>query len=185
MNQFEELKREIAELRNELREPRTVGEFEKVSLEQFIKDYSGAEEVAAIVYEEYLELPRRSSYDAAGFDFVATRDIVLSPGQSTVVQTGIRVRIKEGWVLFIVPRSGLGTRYRMQLNNTVGVIDGDYYHTDNEGHIMATITNDGNKELVLKTGDRFLQGVFVPYGITESDNPKGKRIGGHGSSGLR
>ena len=98
--------------------------------------------------------------------------------------TGIRVKIDEGWWLGCLPRSGLGFKYRMQLNNTMGVIDSDYYHSDNEGHIFAKITNDSNegKELEIKAGDGFLQAIFIPYGITYSDNADGVRNGGMGST---
>ena len=43
------------------------------------------------------------------------------------------------------PRSGLGFKYRLQLNNTVGINDSDYYGSDNEGHIFAKITNDSKE----------------------------------------
>lgn len=164
-----------------------VGKFHKVSLSQFIKDCDRLEPTESTkVYEDILVLPVRSSEDSAGHDFVITEDICLKPGESISISTGIRAQIIPGWVLMIMPRSGLGSKFRMQLNNTIGVIDGDYFNADNEGHIKATITNDGleNKNLILSKGDRFLQGVFMPYGITQDDNPLGKRTGGHGSSGL-
>ena len=50
--------------------------------------------------------------------------------------------MEENWVLQCYPRSGLGFKFRLQLNNTVGIIDSDYYNSDNEGHIFAKITND-------------------------------------------
>lgn len=173
-----------------------VGEFHKVSIKQFIKDYqvdkvadnnSFMEDDIRYIYDNVLVLPVRSSEHSAGHDFVITKDIVLNPGESTKVSTGIRAKIIPGWVLIMMPRSGLGTKFRVQLDNTIGVIDGDYFNAKNEGHIMATITNDSksNKTLVLEAGDRFLQGVFMPYGITTHDEPLGKRTGGHGSSGLK
>ena len=89
------------------------------------------------------------------------------------------------WVLKLYPRSGLGFKFRLQLNNTVGIIDSDYYYSDNEGHIFAKITNDSkeNKEIVLKTGDGFMQGIFLEYGITVDDEAEGIRNGGFGSTG--
>ena len=73
----------------------------------------------------------------------------------------------------------------MQLDNTIGVIDSDYYNSDNEGHIFAKITNDSRQEKVLeiKAGDRFVQTIFVPFGITYSDAADGVRNGGWGSTG--
>lgn len=92
--------------------------------------------------------------------------------------------MENGWVLQLYPRSSLGFRYRMQLNNTVGVIDADYFFADNEGHIFAKITNaslDG-KTLYLKQGDAFMQGVFLPFGICDDDDASAVRTGGFGST---
>ena len=62
----------------------------------------------------------------------------MKPGQAlTPIPTGIRARIREDYVLMLYPRSSLGFKYRLQLNNTVGVIDADYYNATNEGHIFA------------------------------------------------
>lgn len=84
-----------------------------------------------------------------------------------------------------MPRSGLGFKYRLQLNNTMGVIDSDYYDSDNEGHIFAKITNDSNegKTIEIKAGDGFMQGIFIPFGITYTDDEGGIRNGGFGSTG--
>jgi dUTP pyrophosphatase len=85
----------------------------------------------------------------------------------------------------IFPRSGLGFKFRIQLNNTVGIIDSDYYGSDNEGHIFIKITNDSNegRTLSLKKGDGFAQGVFLPYGVTSDDETAAVRNGGFGSTG--
>ena len=92
--------------------------------------------------------------------------------------------MEEGWVLKNYPRSGLGFKFRLQLNNTVGIIDSDYYYSSNEGHIMAKITNDSNenKEVYVKAGDGFIQGIFVEYGITFDDEVSDIRDGGFGST---
>ena len=88
------------------------------------------------------------------------------------------------YVLKLYPRSGLGFKYRLQLNNTVGIIDSDYYYSDNEGHIFAKITNDSNenKTLEIKANTGFMQGIFVEYGITFDDDTKSVRNGGFGST---
>lgn len=70
----------------------------------------------------------------------------LAPGETIKIPTGIRVQMETGWVLQCYPRSGLGFKYRLQLNNTVGIIDSDYYFSDNEGHIFAKLTNDGKEQ---------------------------------------
>ncbi len=101
------------------------------------------------------------------------------------IPTGIRARMEEGWVLCLFPRSGQGFRYRLQLDNTVGVIDSDYYGSRNEGHILVKLTNDSRekKTLTLRAGEGFLQGIFLPFGVTEDDMAEGARNGGFGSTG--
>ena len=165
------------------------GKFEKVSPSRFRLDWADTfaeepEEQIAKIYEEIM-MPGRATVGSAGYDFFSPLDFVLAPGQTIKIPTGIRARIEDGWVLMIFPRSGLGFKYRIQLNNTVGVIDSDYYGSDNEGHIFIKITNDSNEEktLSLKKGDGFAQGVFLPYGITSDDETAAVRNGGFGSTG--
>ena len=80
--------------------------------------------------------------------------------------------MEENWVLQCYPRSGLGFKFRLQLNNTVGIIDSDYYNSDNEGHIFAKITNDTKegKTVEIPAGTGFMQGIFMEYGITVDDD---------------
>ena len=70
------------------------------------------------------------------------------------------------------------------MNNTVGIVDSDYYGSDNEGHIFAKITNDSNEGLTMKlsAGTAFMQGIFLPFGITEDDRAEQERNGGFGST---
>lgn len=113
-----------------------VGEFEKVSFEQFyvaMKDEFGIGETEAKMMYDLIDIPKRSTVGSAGYDFMSPVSVVLAPGASAKIPTGIRVKIDEGWWLCCAPRSGLGTKYRMQLDNTIGVIDSDYYNSDNEG----------------------------------------------------
>ena len=141
------------------------------------------EKAADIVYSS-LKLPRRATKGSAGYDFYTPFDIKLEPGESVKVPTGIRCSMDEGWVLKIYPRSGLGFKYRLQLNNTVGIIDSDYYYSDNEGHIMIKITNDSKdgKTVEIRAGEGFAQGIFVEYGITYDDEANEERNGGFGST---
>ncbi len=131
-----------------------------------------------------IKLPKRATTGSAGYDFYSPYDIELAPGQTETVATGIRAKIDDGWVLMLFPRSGLGFKYRLTFNNTVGIIDSDYYYSDNQGHIHIKLTN-GEKPLIIKKGEAFAQGVFVPYGITADDNADGIRNGGFGSTDKR
>ena len=98
------------------------------------------------------------------------------------IPTGVRVKIDEGWVLKIYPRSSLGFKYRLTLDNTVGIIDSDYYGAENEGHIFVRMTNEGDKPLHEKRGQAFCQGIFLRYMLTEDDDAKETRSGGLGST---
>ena len=165
-----------------------IAKFEKVSFEQFKKDWQGehpqdAEEVIREIYDG-IRLPKRATAGSAGYDFFAPAAFTLNPGEMTKILTGIRARIDDGWVLKLYPRSGLGFKFRMQLNNTVGIVDEDYFYSDNEGHIFAKVTNDSNegKLLQVKAGDGFVQGIFMPFGVTVDDDADGVRNGGFGST---
>ena len=163
-----------------------IAKFEKVSYEQFKSAWESEFNTDADIKEIYdsVCLPHRATTGSAGYDFFSPCDITLKPGETIKIPTGIRAAIDEGWVLKLYPRSGLGFKFRLQLNNTVGIIDSDYYYSDNEGHIFCRITNDSNenKTVELKHGDGFCQGIFVEYGITVDDDADGVRNGGFGST---
>lgn len=164
-----------------------IARFEMVSEERFTKDwidsFNETEENASKLYHD-LKLPKRATIGSAGYDFYAPYGFTLNPGETIKIPTGIRAKIHPGWVLQIFPRSGLGFKYRLQLNNTVGIIDSDYYDSDNEGHIFIKLTNDTNEEKILtvKKGEGFAQGIFIPFGICEDDDTDGIRNGGFGST---
>lgn len=166
-----------------------IADFEKVSFERFLKDYNdtfdyGQDDKEIKEIWDNIVIPTRATKGSAGYDFATPIDFTLESGKTIKIPTGIRCRIDEGWVLKLYPRSGLGCQYRLQLDNTVGIVDGDYYHSDNEGHIFIKVTNCSkeNKIIVLKRGGRFAQGIFVPYGITTKDHVEGIRNGGFGST---
>lgn len=166
-----------------------IAKFEKVTKDNFINalidDFEAFPVSEAENVYERIPLPTRSTAGSAGYDFKSPISFTLNPGETIKIPTGIRARMEEGWVLMIYPRSGLGFKYRLQLNNTVGVIDSDYYNSDNEGHIFIKITNDSNEGKVLNVneGDGFAQGIFMPFGITEDDECEAVRNGGFGSTG--
>ena len=167
---------------------RGIAKFSKVSFDEFMVGINEvfpdlSEEEVKVMYEE-IKLPKRATKGSAGYDFYAPYTFTLEPGQTTKIPTGIRVRMDEEWVLCLFPRSGLGFKYRLQLNNTVGIIDSDYYFSDNEGHIFAKITNDSNegKTLTVDKGTGFMQGIFMEFGTTVDDDVTEERNGGFGST---
>ncbi|MBR3358435.1 MAG: deoxyuridine 5'-triphosphate nucleotidohydrolase [Solobacterium sp.] len=165
-----------------------IAAFEKVSREQFagaltkIMPEADAETVNSIY--DAIVLPARATAGSAGYDFYAPFDVTLAPGEEIRIPTGIRAKMKSGYVLMLFPRSSLGFRYRLQLNNTVGIIDSDYYNAENEGHIFVKMTNDTRegKTVEIRKGQGMVQGIFLPFGITEDDATDQERTGGMGST---
>lgn len=169
-----------------------IARFEKVSESLFVSELAKVlaktreanQKCAREIYNSIM-LPKRATQGSAGYDIYVPFPILLGPGESMIIPTGIRVRMKNNWCLFILPRSGLGSRFRFQLNNTMGVIDSDYYYSANEGQILVPMINDSreNKNVELAAGTAFVQGIFVRYGITEDDDTVSERNGGFGSTG--
>jgi len=158
-----------------------IARFMHVSARRFREDWRDAFGDAAV--PELPTLPRRATAGSAGNDFFAPAAFSLAPGACVRIPTGVRARIEDGWVLMLFPRSGLGFKYRLQLNNTVGIVDADYFGARNEGHIFIKLTNAGDRSLSVAAGEAFAQGVFVPFGLTDDDEARGERTGGFGSTG--
>lgn len=165
-----------------------VAHFEKVSEERFLNDFTDAfpeytKDDAKKVYDD-LMLPKRATKKSAGYDIFMPITVTLKPNETVKIPTGIRVSMREDYVFMIYPRSGLGFKYRLQLNNTVGIIDADYYDSDNEGHMFVKLTNDTNEEktVTMEKGTGFAQGIFMQYGITDDDDVEAIRNGGFGST---
>lgn len=158
-----------------------IARFLKVSEQQFLKDVNLPD--AAEIYKE-IKLPQRATKGSAGYDIYAPYDVVLKAGETAKIPTGIRILMEEGWVFKLYPRSGLGFKFRLQLDNTVGIIDSDYAYADNEGHIFIKVTNDSRegKTVEIPKGTAFAQGIFVEFGITFDDDAQGIRKGGFGST---
>ncbi len=151
--------------------------FEIISKEQFNKDFDKDMAVE-------IKLPKRGTKESAGYDVFAPFDIFLKAGEDIKVPTGIRSYMRKGEVLLAFPRSGLGFKYYARLANTIGVIDSDYYYSDNEGHIAIKIRNEGKEDLLIKQGDAFCQMIFMPFLLVDGDSfEEGEeRNGGFGST---
>lgn len=160
--------------------------FSKVSKEQFDNDCAKicvGENYSEINMDTYADIiiPTRATKGSAGYDFHMLYDLELKPNVYYTIPTGIRAKFIRGVFLAIVPKSGLGFKYGMRLANTIGIIDSDYYNSDNEGHIMVKFSVD--RPLTLHKGDKFCQGIFILYGVTFDDDADGIRNGGFGSTG--
>ena len=168
---------------------RRVAKFYKVDFNEFKGAWKDkfpmdSDEKIKDIYDN-IKLPKRATTGSMGYDFYAPTDIVLSAGQTITIPTGVGIKfIEEGWGLFCLPRSGLGFKYRLQLDNTVGVIDEDYVHADNGGYIFEKVTNDSKEKKLVKVarGQGFCQGIILLYGLTVDDDTTEQRTGGFGST---
>ena len=168
-----------------------VARFSKISLANFNSDYKenfpsgqkyGLDDMEITAVYNSIKLPSRATKYAAGYDIYSPIDFVLKPNETIKIPTGIRCEMKEDIVLMIFPRSSLGFKYRMMLENTVGIIDSDYYYADNEGHLFIKFTNHGDKDFEIHKNMAFAQGIFVKYYKTYDDNVDTVRKGGLGST---
>lgn len=151
--------------------------FYKVTKKQYMDTTERIDE------DEYanIKMPRRGTALSAGYDFFAPYDIDLPPQSEVLIPTGIGVELDEDKFLMCVPRSGLGFKFGLGLANTIGIIDADYSHATNGGHIMAKLTSQ-DKPIHIDKGQAFMQGIIVPYFRTYRDMADTKRIGGFGST---
>ena len=176
---------------------KVVARFEKVSYEEFRKAWLEAKSISVIDEDEMKEiynnikLPVRSTKRSSGYDFFypGIRLINIERGKSVLIPTGIRcVFLEDGYDLSMYPRSGMGFRYRLHLDNTVGIIDNDYFEGDNEGHIMLKLSCDPRftSSITICPGDRFAQGIIREFFLAEGDDEieKKDRTNGIGSTGL-
>jgi len=153
--------------------------FEKISFEQFKKDISDDKEL----YESY-NIPKRSTKESAGYDFESLMDFTLKPGEIGKYPLGIKADMNSGEVLLIMVRSSMGFKYNVRLCNQVGVIDKDYYNNpDNEGHMWIRLENQGDKDYIVKKGDKICQGIFMNFLTTDNEeNIENVRTSGFGST---
>lgn len=170
---------------------KTVAKFEKVSREQYFKDYEvsahrlmsdNKDDAMVRAYDE-LELPVRKTKGSAGYDFTTPFEIALRPHSDAVLKTGIKCQIEEGYVLKLYPRSSLGFKYRMSLDNTVGIIDSDYYNNPkNEGHILIKVHNPSDQTIIIHKGEAYAQGIIEQFFLAEEAEVTTERTGGIGST---
>ncbi len=143
-------------------------DFEKISFEQFSKDIAPDREL----YDSII-IPQRDSTSTAGYDLHLLSDISLAPGEIIKIPTGLKSRFQPDEMLLLIVRSGTGFKYNIRLCNQVGVIDADYYNNpDNEGHLWIKIQNEDTVEHNFKKSDALVQGIFVKYLTTDSDQDR-------------
>lgn len=131
------------------------------------------------------KMPRRSTTGSAGYDFFLNGDSFdLAPGDSIVIDTHIKIKMRPDLCLMMYPRSGHGFKYGIRLANTVGIIDSDYYSdVPGKGVIKIKLVNGGNNMVHIESGDAIAQGIITHFFVTDDDSATGDRNGeGFGST---
>ena len=135
-----------------------------------------------------IKIPEYATPGSSGVDLCSMKYCILKPGELTLIPTGIRLEIPDGYEGQIRPRSGLALNNRIIIPNTPGTIDSDY-----RGEIMVMLLNMGTEPFSLSFGDRIAQLVFVPIARATFEPVKEQKelgqtkrgTGGFGSTGLR
>ncbi len=106
-----------------------------------------------------IELPSYKTNGASGMDLMAWIDnpIILKPGRSCLVPTGISVAFPQEYEIQVRPRSGLAAKNNISVLNTPGTIDSDY-----RGEIKIILFNHGNEDFIINNKDRIAQMVLTP-----------------------
>ncbi len=130
-----------------------------------------------------IKLPQRATQHSAGYDIYSPIKTLIKPQKVEHIYTDIKVKCNTDEVFLIFIRSSIGIKYNCMLCNCVGVIDSDYYNNpDNDGNIIISLYNYGDKTLFIKEGDRIAQGIFVSYKTIDNDIVSSQRLGGLGST---
>jgi dUTP pyrophosphatase len=132
-----------------------------------------------------LPLPSYGTSDSAGMDLSAAifEDVILNPGQRSLVPTGVIIALPKGHEAQIRPRSGLALKYGITVLNAPGTIDADY-----RGEIQVILINHGEKAFTIERGMRIAQMVIAPFTqitLEKQAHPfeEEHRGGGFGSTG--
>ena len=141
--------------------------------------------------DQRVETPFYASAGSAGFDlraFIPDEKITLKARARTIVPTGLKVIIPEGFEIQIRPRSGLAFKAGISLTNTPGTIDSDY-----RGELKVLMVNHSDEDFEINNGDRIAQAIIAPVFIAdfkeisempnEENNERGS--GGFGSTGTK
>ena len=148
--------------------------FEKISWEQWQKDIGNDKNI----YDSH-ELPKRETKYSAGYDFRSPIDFVLHPNEIKVIPTGVKFTMNDGEMLMLVVRSSMGFKYNVRMCNQIGIFEKDYYNNENnEGHAYLSLQNHGDKDYVVKVGDRIAQGIFTNFLVVDNEEAiDKKRVG--------
>ena len=136
---------------------------------------------------EDLSFPSYETMGSAGMDIHAAvdADVVIEPGEITLLPTGFAVAIPTGYEIQIRPRSGLAVKHGITLINSPGTIDSDY-----RGEVKIGLINHGRTAFTVKRGDRIAQMILAPvskiaWDVVDSLDATERGDGGFGHTGIR
>lgn len=143
-------------------------------------------EIAKGWEDKGINLPKRSTANAAGYDIEAAEDIIIEPFKNgvkpTLIPTGLKAYCaKDEW--FMLANRSSGPKKGLMFPHAFGIIDSDYYGNEtNDGHLFVQCINIKDEPITIKKGDVIAQALFMKYLITDDDNASGVRKGGFGST---
>lgn len=130
-----------------------------------------------------IKLPTRASKHSIAYDFYSPINITIPPMQSKLIWTDVKAYFNTDEALLINVRSSMG-KQPIMLANSQGWIESDYVDNEsNDGNIGINLYNLGEKDYIIKKGDRIAQGMLIKYFTFENGNTNEKRNGGFGSTG--
>ena len=144
-------------------------------------------EIAKGWEDKNINLPKRSTKYAAGYDVEAAEDTIIpafKPGvKPTLIPTGLKAYMQDDEMLCLYNRSSNPKKKGLVLANSVGIVDKDYYeNADNDGHIMYAMWNSKDEDVKIEKGERIGQAIFQKYLIADNDSADSVRTGGFGST---
>ena len=144
-------------------------------------------EIAKGWEDKKINLPKRSTKYAAGYDVEAAEDTIIpafKPGvKQTLIPTGLKAYMQDDEMLCLYNRSSNPKKKGLVLANSVGIVDKDYYgNADNDGHIMYAMWNFKDEDVKIEKGERIGQAIFQKYLIADNDSADSVRTGGFGST---
>ncbi len=109
-------------------------------------------------------LPQRATTHSAGYDFFCPTQLVIPPHSTKLIWTDIKIELNPNEFLLMVPRSSMAIKKSIQLTNSPGIIDADYYNNPStEGNIAISLHNFGTDTQILESNERIAQGIILNY----------------------
>ena len=144
-------------------------------------------EIAKGFEDKNINLPKRSTKNAAAYDVEAAEDVTIPPYthgiKPTLIPTGLKAYCQDDEWYMLANRSSNPGKKKLVLANGIGIIDADYYcNPDNDGEFMFAYYNMGTEPLEIKKGERIGQVVFQKFLIVDNDVAEGERTSGFGST---